>query len=128
MAISLIDVSVSETSLGEGTRGFGIKIQADTFELNISMTTEEMHMLPEVRNARWEDRASLQLGESTGSHAWWSCDEEYVSILIGEDDECWDFGVKLPISMVGDILADLEDQGLAAEQVAAPGSEAADEP
>ncbi len=128
MDTSRIDVSVSEARLGGGTRGFGIKIQADLFELNISMTTEEMQMLPRVRNARWDDRASLQLGETTGSPAWWSCDERYVSILVGEDDECWDFGVKLPVRVVGDILADFEDQGLAAEQAAAPGSQAAGDP
>ncbi len=112
MGTSGIVVSVSEIGLDESTRGFGIKIQAGVFELNVSMSIEELQMLPDIKNAHWEDRSSLRIGSSAGSPAWWSCDEGVLSILVGEDDEYWDFGVTLPVAVVDDILADIENQRL----------------
>ena len=108
-------VSVSEAWLDEATRGFGIKIQAGACELNLWLTAEEMQMLPDGRNARWESRSSFRIGRSAGSPAWWSCDEGHLSMLVGEDDECWDFGVTLPVAVVGDILAEVRKQGSGAE-------------
>ncbi len=117
MGTSEIDVSVGEAWLDKDTQGFVIKIQADTFELNLWLSTEEKQNLLRLGDACWEDRTSLRIGRAAGSPAWWSCDEGQISILVGEDDECWDFGVRVPISVAGDILADMEAQGSRAERV-----------
>ena len=115
MTTSGVTVSVSKGWLNETSLGFGIKIQTSNFELNVWVSQQEILLLQQVKNARWEERGSLQIGVSAGSPAFWACKEGQLSVLVGSDDECWDFGVTIPITVVDDIFVDLDNQDLSVE-------------
>lgn len=85
-----------------------LKISANDWEINISMTEAELKLIPQARNARWDNRTSLKIGTCSGIQTFWSCDENGLSILVGSDDECWDFGVTIPEEEIDNIIAEIE--------------------
>lgn len=88
-------------------RGSSIKLQAGACEWNIHLERGELLRLSEVRQARWSDRKSLRLGQAAGSSVFWSTDDSMLSILVGHDDETWDFGVMLPLAVLDEILEEV---------------------
>ena len=77
-----------------------IKIQGDDWELNIHMKNDEMPLLKSLRSADWNKRASIKAGTSADASVFWAFDtkEQLVCILVGHDDETWDFAVTIPIA------------------------------
>jgi hypothetical protein len=105
---SEISITASEVYLDGDEEGFAVKIQTEAYELNVRFTKEEIEKLKLVKEARWEERGSLKIGESAGAPAFWSSDGDKVLVLVGHDDETWDFGVTLPLSTVSEMLSEIE--------------------
>ena len=53
---------------------------------------------------------ALRIGECAGAPVFWSTGAESnsISVLVGHDDQTWDFGVALPASTIGEILKRIE--------------------
>lgn len=76
--------------------------------MNIWLTANELASVPSVRAARWDERQSIQLGRCAGAPTFWSCEDGNLSILVGDDDECWDFGVTLPVEIIDDVIEEIK--------------------
>jgi hypothetical protein len=86
-----------------------VKLQSDTWELNIWATTDELWKLADIEKTDWDQRRTLQVGTSAKAPVWWSERDGTVDILVGHDDVTWDFGVTVPLSTVHNLLAELGD-------------------
>lgn len=82
--------------LNDGTLGRALKIQSSQIEINIWFTLAELQILHKVPNSKWEE-GSLKIGTSANSSVWWTCDDDEVSLLIGEDGQSWDVGTAFPL-------------------------------
>ena len=80
------------------------KIACEYYEFSILIPKDELLKIPEVINANWNERTSLKLGKCLGSPTWWSFEDERLSILVGIDDECWQFGIIIPNPYVKDLI------------------------
>jgi hypothetical protein len=78
---------------------YHLKLRGRDWEINIHMTAEEFQALSNLCHANWETRGSVKAGYSANSPVFWSYhdDEKLVSILVGQDDETWDFAVTISI-------------------------------
>ncbi len=96
-----------EASRSTAPDGFGVlaKISGQEFELNVWIHDSEVEQLKSVRHASWNDRASVQIGQSAGRPAFWCSDDSQVSILVGDDDETWDFSAIIPLKTFDQLLA-----------------------
>ncbi len=85
-----------------------VKLQTETWELNIWAPVADLVRLRDIRRADWDSRRSLAVGICAGSPVFWTVQEDQAAILIGRDDETWDIGISLPIETVDEIarLAD----------------------
>ena len=75
-----------------------IKIQDTNFELNIkNLIVENIVTLSNIYSTDWVARKTIEAGISAGATVFWACDEEknHVCILVGEDDELWNFGIVI---------------------------------
>jgi hypothetical protein len=91
-----------------------LKIQGPMFELNVRLRPDELPILERVSEANRNARGSLEIGRCGAGPAFWPSDDEHLSILIGPDDESWDFGAMLPTGKLTAILDEVR-----AEQAAA---------
>lgn len=85
-----------------------IKIGHDLFSLSVWVRLEELPLFAKVPAADWNERGSVQIGVAAGAPAFWSTEGQTVSILIGHDDETWDFGVELPLPSFHELVDELE--------------------
>jgi hypothetical protein len=83
-----------------------VKLQSPTWELNFTATPDELASLHAIRDADWASRRGLHVGQSAGSRVHWSADGRDVTIMVGNDDETWDFAVVVPIDSVHKIVAE----------------------
>lgn len=91
----------------EANGGILVKILGPAWEVNVRATTEILTRLTEIRSTDWDQRQSLQIGESAGAPVFWSCRDDQVTLMIGHDDETWDVAVIFPVAVVHAILGDL---------------------
>ncbi len=105
MDIREISVTADDVFSHGGQSEIGIKLQGFEFELNVSIPREHIARLREL--PRWESGA-LPIGTVSGVTAFWSCDDHRVSVLVGPDDQCWEFGVWFDESTLARILEDAE--------------------
>jgi hypothetical protein len=110
--MSSISVCLNSGSDKQGNTVFIFKIQGQDWELNISVTEPELALIPDAQMARWDQRSSVQIGESAGLPAFWSCEDGKLSILVGQDDECWDFGVTMPQAVIDDMITEIKREML----------------
>jgi len=103
-----IHVCLNHTIDEDGTPGFSLKILSQTWEINVYLTKPELLLIPQARTARWDDWGSLKIGKSAGDSAFWCCSEGLLSILVGHDQETWDFCVAMPATVIDDIMAEIE--------------------
>lgn len=85
-------------SIKDNNSKLQIKIQDTNFELNIKdLTVENIVTLSHIYSTDWAARKTIEAGISAGASVFWACDEEkkHVCILVGEDDEVWDFGIVI---------------------------------
>ena len=84
-----------------------VKLQGETWELNIWATTDELWTLAGIEKTDWVQRRTLKVGTCANAPAWWNERDGAVSILVGNDDEAWDIGVTIPLGTVHELLAKL---------------------
>jgi hypothetical protein len=101
-----ISVCLNSTSDEQGNTIFVLKIQEQSWELNIWMAKNELDLIPDVRTANWNQRISVQIGKCAGLPTFWSCEDGILSILIGQNDESWDFGVTMPEAVIDNMITE----------------------
>jgi hypothetical protein len=90
----LTDVSV-EVLAGKPTT-FAFKFSSSSFELNVYVPQSQLGRFRHAITAPWESGA-VQIGESAGALVFWCAGEPgTVTVMIGRDDQTWDFSVQLP--------------------------------
>jgi hypothetical protein len=92
----------------KNNREYMLTTTSDSWELNIVLSKDELLKIPDVVNARWDDRTCLQLGDCLGFPTWWSLENEGLSILVGSDPECWQFGVTIPDLVLEDLFNEID--------------------
>lgn len=97
-----VSIEVEKTNLGIL---YKVKIASDLLEINVIISNTEIIKLSEVKQTNWNSGA-LQIGTVAGVRAYWcNSGDNMISILIGNDDQTWDIGLRLPeniISMIYD--------------------------
>jgi hypothetical protein len=102
----VVDVSLDRAS-GRGEPVLIlVKLQSPTWELNVRATPEELARLAGIRDADWAARRSLHVGESAGSAVHWSATGDTVTVMVGADDETWDFALMIPVATVDSIVSE----------------------
>jgi hypothetical protein len=89
-----------------------IRLEDETWALAIWATRPDLWKLADIEETDWDQRRTLKVGTCANAQAWWSERDGTVSILVGDDDEAYDFWVTVPLSAVHEILAQLERQEL----------------
>ena len=104
----LPDVSAEFIS-ADGQPSVAIKIASPYLELNVWIPHAHVNRLEQVRDARWEGRGSIQLGQVAGAPAWWDVNPEQgtLAILVGHDAETWDVGAWWPLAALDEIIAEV---------------------
>ncbi|MCU0238779.1 MAG: hypothetical protein MUC29_04995 [Pyrinomonadaceae bacterium] len=97
-------------SYNEFDKNYHLRITRKEFEMNISMTESELVLIPKVKTATWNEHQSLKIGNCAGVPVFWSCEKNELSILVGEDAECWQFGTILSESVLGDIIDEIRGE------------------
>jgi hypothetical protein len=80
-----------------------VKLQAETWELNIWAPVGDLVRLRAIREADWDSRDSLAIGTCADARVFWAVSEGQATILVGRDDETWDIGVTVPLETVDEI-------------------------
>jgi hypothetical protein len=100
----MVDVSLNVASSADGAMVVSVKLQSPTWEVNFRATPDELAGLEGIREADWAARRCLRVGECAGSRVYWSADAELATIMVGHDDETWDFAVTVPLDCVDTIV------------------------
>lgn len=88
----------------EKDAGWLVKISAEAWEINLRAQANDLRSLRTIRGAAWDARGSLQVGRVAGATAFWSCDGNVATILVGHDDETWDVAITVPVAVVDEIV------------------------
>ena len=102
-------VTVDSAYPEDGLRVVAIKIQDQGYELNVLIPPAEVPLLEKVARSEWLS-GTVKIGTSAGCPTYWSCDSGVVSVLVGSDDECWDFGVWFEQARFEQILKDVRNR------------------
>ena len=103
-----VSVSASEGRIEEEVAAV-VTLSGDQWELNVWLNAAEIKELPNARDARWDNRTSLTLGRSSGIPVHWSCEGGALAVLVGHDDEAWQFCAMLPEEQLDEICLAAED-------------------
>ena len=100
-----MDFSVEADAEG----GLVLKLQTDDWEVNVLASAESLLQLSDIRAARWDDRHSIQAGESAGAPVFWASigDGDHAALMIGRDDETWDVSVSIPFEVIDGIVREV---------------------
>lgn len=91
-----------------GERVVGLKLQTNSFELNLLLTDRDVRRLLDCLLPKTPDERSLPVGTCFGAPAYWSrIDDKYLGITIGHDDVTWDAGFWMPINSLDDIRSEV---------------------
>lgn len=58
-----------------------VKLQSDEWEVNIYASAGELLPLRDIRTADWNERRSIQAGESAGARAFWARTGETATLM-----------------------------------------------
>ena len=81
-----------------------VKLQTDSWEVNVHASPFELMKLRGIRDARWDERRTIRAGTSAGAPVYWAAEGDDVTLMIGHDDETWDLAVTMPIAAVEEIV------------------------
>ena len=102
---NLVSISADLAYDDSGNQCVLVKIQTDGYELNVWIPISD---IPKLRNLpKWES-GSKRIGSSAGAGSFWSLDDDTLSILIGQDNQVWDFGVSLNATSLRQIIEEAE--------------------
>lgn len=100
----LTKMNAIDFSLQENNGTFFLKLQGgESWELNILLTGAEIRSLAEIRNTDWAARKTIKAGESANSAVFWTAENDTAIIMVGHDDETWDFAVSIPTILIDEI-------------------------
>jgi hypothetical protein len=102
---ALVDVTVETRQDASDPRL--VKLQDETWELNIWATADELWKLADIEKTDWSQRRTLKVGTCANTPVWWNELGGTVYILVGNDDEAWDLCVTVPLGTVRELLAEL---------------------
>jgi hypothetical protein len=105
-----VTLDVESSSGGPAAPGVLVKLQAETWELNLWAPLADLARLREVRDADWAARRSLAIGTCAGAPVYWAMSgwglrQAEVVILVGHDDETWDVAVGIPLATADEIAS-----------------------
>jgi len=106
----VLPASVTVDGFEDGGQAFySVKIGTAAFEINIHLLAKDASKFGSVLAVQWGSGA-LRIGECAGAPVFWCSVEDgsSISVLVGHDDQTWDFGVQLPASTIGEILDGIE--------------------
>ncbi len=103
----LFSVSAERGVDEHDTACVALKVQCRDCEINVWVPLLELPLLLRVPSARWLAGA-LRIGTCVGAAVFWACDEGRISILVGHDDQTWDFGVFFPENHFPSLIAEVE--------------------
>ena len=104
--IQVVDVTLDLASAPDEPILVAVKLQTSSWELNFRATPDELVSLDAIRDTDWATRRSLHVGECAGARVHWSAEGENATIMVGDDDETWDFSVTVSLVTVDRIVAD----------------------
>lgn len=96
-----IDVALDIEADGEAA----VKLNSNSWELNVRASVEDLRNLGVVRRADWNTRSSLSVGHAAGAMVFWCSDGKSATVMVGFDDETWDISFELPLETVDQIVA-----------------------
>src|SRR5512141_270897 len=97
------DVSV-DVLAGASVVTFAVKFSSPSFELNVYLPQSQLGLLRQASTIPWSNGA-IQIGEAAGALAFWCAGEPgMVSIMVGRDDQTWDFSVQVPATTIDIVL------------------------
>jgi len=100
-----------DVEAGADDDDFGsVRLEDEGWGLCIQARTPDLLKLAGIQDTDWDQRRTLQVGTCANTLVWWSERDGTVSIIIGDDDEAYDFLVLVRLSAVREILAQLELQ------------------
>ncbi len=108
----MVDVTV-EARNDAGNPGL-VKLQGETWELNIWATTDDLWKLAGIERTDWAQRRTLKVGTCVNAPVWWNERDGTVYILVGDDDEARDLCITVPLATVHKLLAELGEPPQAA--------------
>lgn len=93
----------------DGHLFFALKISTDAFEINVRFPSEDASKFGQIINTPWLSGA-IKIGECADAPVYWCADEDKksISVLVGQDDETWDFGLYLPAEVIETILNEIK--------------------
>lgn len=97
-----------------------VKLQGETWELNIWATADDLWKLAGIEKTDWAQRRTLKAGTCAGAPVWWHEQDGTVYILVGNDDVAWDLCVTVPLPTVHRLLAELGEPPRATPQPFGP--------
>lgn len=106
--MNTVEVIANLSSDRDHTELFSVKLTCESFELNVHVPAPETGRFAELRQESSE--RPLRLGTSAGASVFWNRDERGVTVMVGHDDETWDFAVKVQPEIGELILAAIEDE------------------
>lgn len=91
--------------------GLAVKLATDGWEVNIHGSVDDLLRLSEIRSANWDERQSIQVGESAGARAYWASVGDHAALMIGLDDETWDVSVTVPFDVIDELVREIRRYG-----------------
>jgi hypothetical protein len=95
-----VDVSVEREADGR----LLAKLAAHEWEVNVRLSGEDLAALANVRAASWDQRRTVQAGESLGAPVFWASEGDRGMLLVGDDDETWDVAIAVPLAVIDEIV------------------------
>ncbi|PIE50523.1 MAG: hypothetical protein CSA38_02690 [Flavobacteriales bacterium] len=110
MGIDIGKNNKMKISVYKSKSSISIKLGNDYLELNISeLKFEDIEKFKNIEEYKWENRNSIKAGKTLDSDVFWSFQEGRVTILIGQDDECWEVGINISLELLSNIIKQCEN-------------------
>ena len=95
---------IADYSLVGDQRVVSVKIQSDTYEINVLLTADDIDRLDRNDLPVVPEEHSITAGTCFSSPAHWSrSDDNILGIAVGHDDVTWDVGVWMPFDTFTEI-------------------------
>ena len=92
---SNINITVDNSRFEDGTPAKIIKIEAENFALTAWLKPDELSKLFTFLTKKYET-GSVKAGKSANSDVYWMRDGNMINILVGRNEQEWDFGISIP--------------------------------
>jgi hypothetical protein len=87
---------------------YAVTLSATGYEATVLIPPRDVGKLQHVRSTPWLT-GSMRIGGVAGQPAFWSYEKRTVSILVGEDDQMWEFGIFFSLKTLEKIILEIAD-------------------